>query len=142
MFDTKYYEGILKEGYFNEKGYLRKDLITDIAEKIGENFVQKRLSKSQLRNFFNEVKAIDAKIDDNNNFEENLPFILMIKAKASYAYKKGGKNSKIPKNFYEFLKSNIELIEKKSDYKTFEGFVNFFEAVVAYFYGHGGENNQ
>lgn len=131
----------LKNGYYDENGNLRNELIVDEADKLGEILaVKDRLSKSQLRNFFNEVKALDAKIE-RDNFDENLPYILMLKAKASYAYK-GGRNSNIPKSFKEFIETNIDLIEEKRDIETFRGFVNFFETVVAYFYGHGGESNR
>ncbi len=129
----------LKKGYYDEKGNLRKELIVEEAEKIGERFVRDRLSKSQIRNFFNEVKALEEKIKVNS-FDKNFPFILMLMAKASYAYKQGKSNSKIPKSFYEFINVNINLIEKKGDQDTFQGFVTFFETVVAYFYGHGGGN--
>lgn len=144
----KYNWEILDKGYFDEKGYLRKDLVVNEAEKIGKLFAQgslnrydknNTLSSSQLRNFFNEVKALDARVEEDN-FEENLPFILMLKSKASYAYR-GGKSSKIPASFYEFLEKNVEVIQKRGDIDTFKGFVDFFETVVGYFYGHGGDKN-
>ena len=131
----------LKKGYYDLEGYLRRELIVEEADKIGKRLVKDKLSRNQLRNFYNEVKALDAKIDEVN-FYENLPFILMLKAKASYAYKWGRTNSKIPESFYEFIETNIEIIEGKAEPKTFKGFVKFFETVVAYFYGHGGEDNR
>jgi len=139
----------LESGYLDEEGRFKKELIEDEADKIGELLAQgginkrnkkNKLTNSQLRNFYNEVKALDAKINEDN-FLDNLPFVLMLKAKANYAYR-GGKNSKIPESFKDFIIKNVEVISEEKTYKSFDNFTTLFETVVGYFYGHGGEGNR
>lgn len=140
----------LESGYLDEEGRFKKELIEDEADKIGELLAQgginkrnkkNKLTNSQLRNFYNEVKALDAKINEDN-FLDNLPFVLMLKAKANYAYRGGGRNKKIPESFKDFIIKNVEVISEEKTYESFDNFTTFFETVVGYFYGHGGEGNR
>lgn len=136
----------INAGYYDKKNNFRKDLILTEADSIGKLLAQgekkkNKLSSSQLRNFYNEVKALDARINEEN-FESNLPLIFMLKSKASYAYRGGGRGHKIPKSFYSFMNTNIDIIKTSPSFKTFKGFVTFFETVVGYFYGYGGESNR
>ena len=135
-----------KKGYVNSDEILRGDLITVEADEIGGILaVKAKLSNSQLRAFYNEVKALETKIGDKvENFPKNYPMILMMKSKA--AYKKGSQSSKIPLEFKDFIDENIDLIKKRNGEgkgkQAFDNFVIFFEAVVGYFYGHGGKGNR
>lgn len=128
-----------KEGFSDKKGNLREKLITDEAEEIAKAFVNNKLSNSQLRAFFNEVKAINNRL---NNKEENwdsvYPSILLIKSKIEY---RASKDSKKMENFKEFLLKAVAYIQKENregrGYKAFKDFVIFFEAIVGYSYGLG-----
>ena len=140
----------LESGYLDDEGRLKLELIEDEADKIGELLARgginkeiryEKLSSSQLRRFYNEVKALDAKID-KDNFHENLPFILMLKAKANYAYRGGGRQKKIPESFKDFIIKNVEVVSRERNFESFKKFTIFFETVVGYFYGHGGEVNR
>ena len=150
MASYNYSWSTLESGYLDEDGRFKKELIENEADKIGELLANgginkrkryEKLSSSQLRNFYNEVKALDAKINEEN-FLDNLPFVLMLKAKANYAYRGGGKNKKIPESFKDFIIKNVEIISKEKTYKSFDNFTTFFETVVGYFYGHGGEGKR
>jgi CRISPR-associated protein Csm2 len=140
----------LESGYLDEEGNFKLELIEDEADKLGKLFANgginrsqryEKLSSSQLRKFYNEVKALDAQITEEN-FSESLPFILMLKAKANYAYRGGGRNKKIPESFKDFIIKNVEIVSKERNYQSFDNFTTFFETVVGYFYGHGGEGNR
>ncbi|MDX8337232.1 type III-A CRISPR-associated RAMP protein Csm5 [Candidatus Cetobacterium colombiensis] len=73
-----------KKGYLKD-GIIREELITEEAEKIAKEFNNNRLSTSQLRAFFNEVKAIKNRVkDDGSNYNMVFPLILMLKSKAEY----------------------------------------------------------
>lgn len=114
---------------------LREDLITVHAEEIGKKLVGNNprtplLSSSQLRKFFNDVRALEAKIE-TGNFEEQKPMIKMLKSKVAYAYGRG----KIPSEFKGYIDTCVDKINDKDDFK---GFVKFFESVVGFYYGHGG----
>ena len=134
-----------KKGYVDSDEILRGDLITIEADEIGGVLVRAKLSNSQLRAFYNEVKALENKIGGKEeNFPKNYPMVLMMKSKA--AYKKGSQSSKIPPEFKDFIDENIDLIKKRNGEgkgkQAFDNFVIFFEAVVGYFYGHGGKSNR
>ncbi|MGL4629482.1 MAG: type III-A CRISPR-associated protein Csm2 [Cetobacterium sp.] len=130
-----------KKGYLKD-GIIREELITEEAEKIAREFNINRLSTSQLRAFFNEVKAIKNRVkEDGSNYNAVFPLILMLKSKAEYKGSSKG-NSKIPAVFKDFLIANIDRLSKDkkegNGKGAFDAFVMFFEAVVGYFYGVNG----
>lgn len=125
-----------KKGYF-QNGIIREELITTEAKKIAQDLAENRLTATQMRAFFNEVKAIKNRVkEDGTNFPSVYPLILMMNSKVEY--RAGSK--KIPAYFKDFLVSNIEQISsenKKSNGKeAFDAFVMFFEAVVGYSAGN------
>ncbi len=132
--------------YYSDQGKtkIREDLIDEKARYLGRGFAKggiqanndfgKRVSSSQLRNFFNEVRSLEAKIG-SGEFEMYRPHIKMLKAKVAYARDRG----KVSKAFDDLISKCVDLIEDKKD---FEAFVLFFEAIVGYFYGEGGGKNQ
>jgi len=122
--------------YLNENGDgIRPELLESEAEKQAQKF--SRLNTTQLRKFFNEVKALEKKLKDNNDsdeyFNKNLiPLIKMLKAKVSYSLaRQEKKDFQQFKDFEEFLKRNIDNIKNKQDFKFF---VLHFEAVIGYYY--------
>lgn len=127
----------LDSGYFEnaEKTKLREDLIGKWADKVGKDFafLKPELTSTQIRKFFNEIRSLEAKVDEN--FDDNKALILMVKSKVAYAT--GKKTSKTPKEFKDFIDTCIDKIEKEED---FNAFVKLFESVVGYFvfYKEGG----
>ena len=140
----EYYKG----GFLDDKGNIKKELIDNYAQEIAnyikskEKGKEKEITSAQLRRFYHDLKSIERKIQNkireekkaNEVFEEFLPEIKMVKAKASYAYRGGGKDSKIPQKFKDFLTAGIEKI---NNYQDFIAFMKHFEAVVGYLYGLG-----
>lgn len=129
----------IQAGFCDEKGNLREDLITEEAKSIAKVLVEDKLSNSQLRAFFNEIKAINNRLEDKKeNWEKVYPSLLLIKSKIEYRASKD-KNKMI--NFKEFLLQAIDYIKNKNKegkgYETFKNFVIFFEAIVGYSYGFG-----
>lgn len=122
-----------EEGYFRKDGHLKVSLLTTAAERKAESFVGDGLTSAQLRRFYNEVKALEARIEAGG-FEANAPLVKMLRSKVAYACPQQG-NQKIPKSFATFLWKHIEHIRSKQD---FEDFCLMFEAVVGFFYGKGG----
>ncbi len=132
--------------YYDENGKIKKDLFDKIAEEEAKRWVSDRnkkgkpkLSNTQVRKFYNEIKSIERYIElkGEESFEQKLPEIKMIKAKAAYAYgrklqKKGGG---ITEEFRNFLDNHISQV---NTYKDFRTFCKFFEAVVGFFefYSH------
>ncbi len=131
-------EGILKKGYRTEsKDILRKELVSTEAKKIAENM---KITNSQLRAFFNELKKLKQKYvdEDEKNLDKLHVELLILKSKLEY--KKGGK--KITDEFSEFMEKNFDIIIKENTMQSYKDFLVFFETVLGYMYGLGGINNR
>ncbi len=132
------------KGFYDSKGYIREELLTTEAEKIAklfadvENNGRNKLSNSQLRAFFNEVKGLNNRISrTKDNWQEVYPMVLMIKSKIEYRASKDTKMNVLKM----FLLKGIAYIQKSNrenkGCETFKTFVTFFEAIVGYSYGQG-----
>jgi len=103
------------ESYFlDENGTIKTELLESAAEKEAQKFG--RLTTSQLRNFFNEVKALEKRVKDNGDtdeyFKKIMPLIKMLKAKVAYA----SARQKNMGEFEEFIKSRIDKINNKKGF--------------------------
>lgn len=119
---------------------IKTRLLLEDAKRWAEKFVKARpeLKSAQIRRFYHDVKALEAKIGASEEveiFEKNLPLIKMLKSKVAYACPKTYGSRKVPMEFKEFMDTCIDGIEYRED---FEAFTLVFEAVVGYFYGEGG----
>lgn len=115
----------LEKGYFDEKGNLREELILTWAEEIARNL--EKTKKHQIRRFYNHVKALQRKSDLLNNFDcINADLKKLIPFAVQAIHRESQRASPI---LEEFLKKNLE---KVKDLKTFNAFVNHFEAIVCY----------
>lgn len=124
-----------------------EDLFDGQAKKIAESFVGKGfdgkdigISSTKIRKVFDEVKRYETIMAlPNAKWEDQLPFIKMIKSKVAYniaraSRKSDGKSTKeapVYKNFQNFLVSGIDLIKTQHDYNVF---TSLFEAVYGYYY--------
>jgi len=122
-----------QSGYFRENGHLKESLLTVYAEEQAAAFVRDRLNSSQLRRFYHEVKALEAKIDASG-FEANAALVKMLRSKVAYACPLR-RDKKIPESFARFLWKHIDQVRSKENFKDF---CTVFEAVVGFFYGKGG----
>lgn len=120
-----------------------EDLFDGQAQKIAESFVGKNkrgleigVSSTQLRRIFDEVKRYErVLLGSETNWEEQLPYIKMIKSKVAYTVARASKTKPEEKNVYKnletFISSGINLIKVEKDYHTF---VSLFEAVYGFYY--------
>lgn len=129
----------LRQDYFydKKKKRLREELMTSEGENIAKLFKKNGLTKSQLRAFYNEVKALKNKLDGNeNNFESIYISILMLLSKVEYRAKDSSLSG-----LKEFIKMGVYYIKEeynedvKAGIKAFKNFALFFEVVVGYTYG-------
>jgi len=122
-----------------EKTKINPKWLTDEAEEWVKKIMSKNqkgaeLKLTQLRKFYNEILILDEKRKNNKgNFDKVLPFVKMLKSKAAYAYS-GGKNSKIPENFKEFIFKMVDHVEVEQDFIAFK---LIFETIVGYSVGKG-----
>jgi len=113
-----------------EKKILDADLLDEKAKERAISF--KQLKPTQMRRFYDEIKAIERKImtgkdieECEENFKRDRALIVMLKAKAVYAEKRGVS----PREFTQFVFDHVGSVQ---DLKDFKGFVKAFEAVVAF----------
>ena len=131
-------EGILRKGYRTEsKDTLRKELVSTEARNIAKNM---KITNSQLRAFFNELKRLKQKYIDGNEKNIDKLHIGLLILKSKLEYKKGGK--KITNEFSEFMEKNIDIVIKENTVQSYKDFLVFFETVLGYMYGLGGVNNR
>ena len=120
-----------------------ENLFDGKALEIAESFVGKNrfgkdcgVSSSQLRRIFDEVKRYERVLSSTETrWEEQLPFIKMIKSKVAYTVARAAKTKPEEKGVYKnleaFVSSGINLIKTEKDYHTF---VTLFEAVYGFYY--------
>lgn len=114
----------------SNKKTLKQELLDQKAISWANSF--KDLKSSQMRRFYDDLKAIERKIlvagDINAQeeaFRQNRAFITMFKAKAAYAQKR----KVSPPDFTKFIFDHEASIK---DLKDFKAFLKVFEAVVAF----------
>ncbi len=112
------------------KKTLKQELLDQKAISWAESFTT--LKSSQMRRFYDDLKAIERKIlvagDINaqeDAFRQNRALITMFKAKAAYAQKR----KVSPPEFTKFIFDHEASIK---DLKDFKAFLKVFEAVVAF----------
>lgn len=117
-----------------EKKQLDDKLLDEKARQWAQSFVDTRrpLKTTQMRRFYDELKAIERKIllgkdqaEREANFGRDKALITMFKAKAVYAEKREVST----KEFTQFIFDHVASIK---DLKDFQAFLKVFEAVVAF----------
>jgi CRISPR-associated protein Csm2 len=108
----------------------------DLAKKIAEDSINVRNSnkRTQIRKFYDEIVRLSMLSKSRpNEWEELLPMVHMVTAKAAYA---NGRKL-ISEGFLRFLRNSIEQIKKPEDLNVFS---NFFEAFMGFYRLHGPRN--
>ena len=113
--------------YFTKDGYTRVELLKEEAERLADRFAAERLTRHQLRAFYDHAKKQLQKLQYGTPFPEVHPEVARLKA---FAADRAARANPIPRSFKEFIDRNVDAI---ADEKSFEkGFMPHFEAVVAY----------
>lgn len=115
-------------------GTLRRGLLTSDAEEWADLLYNNKegVTASQLRNFYNEVKALQSRIEAGG-FSSNEAMIGLLKSKAAYAWARAETKRK---RGFEYLKSMIEQgADLSTSEEAFNDFALFFEAVMGFFKG-------
>jgi CRISPR-associated protein Csm2 len=124
QFGTDY----LKDGYFEmDSERLRAQELDRLSIEIAKLLGNKGMKSHQLRRFFNKARGIQAKLDQEKDFDRIIADIYSLKRDVAYQVGRGV----VPEEFQQFIEKNIELAVKKDT--TFNGFMQHFESVLAYF---------
>ncbi len=134
--------------YFDDKGNLKPEWVTDEAKNVAKSFYvkyfnkkknkedideKKSLKNAQLRKFYGEFKSLEAELNQAGDTAEErflsvLPRIKMAAAKVTYAKARGV----VPESFVNWMKQHVAQINSLEDFKAF---LLHFEAVVGFCYG-------
>lgn len=118
--------------YFTKDGHIRVDLVKEEAEHIADRFAAERLTRHQLRSFYNHAKKQLQRLQYGTPFAEVHPEVARLKA---FAADRAGRANGIPRSFKEFIDRNVDSITSQETFV--KGFMPHFEAVVAYCAGRG-----
>ena len=139
---------------FYEEGTknIRSDLFNEYAERVAKSLasvktitgkdgkskeIRNGISSTQIRKLFDEVKRYERLIGSENEktWQEQYPYIKMIKSKTHYTVARSKKNDKYNAEYYDnlqdFISEGIDLIKSENDYHIF---VSLFEAVYGFYY--------
>ena len=109
-----------------------------VAETVGTRLAEEKLSTSQIRAIFGEVRQIEAEWPiDCEKAERSL---ILLKPKMAYRARKEG--GQAVKNLVSVLDPAVDLVtesKKEEKDRRFKWFVEFFEAILAYHRAHGGK---
>jgi len=117
----------LEDGYFDEKGNVKPDLVDTWAEQVAQILGKSGITSHQLRRFFNQLRAIEAKLE-SEDFDAIRSDIHALKRDAAYAVGRGV----VKEEFKEFIDRNVELAVLDED-SFRKGFIEHFQSVLAYF---------
>ena len=121
--------------FTNEEGKIDADLFDKTANRVAKIVANKndrrasQINKStQLRRFYDELVMWEEKVrQDEKKFDDYLPFIRMLKAKAAYA--EGRKL--VDGAFVDLIEQAIDFIKSAADLRTaklfFEAFMGFYK---------------
>jgi len=121
--------------FTNDEGKIDADLFDRTANRVAKIVANKgdrrasQINKStQLRRFYDELVMWEEKVRQTpDKFDEYLPFIRMLKAKAAYA--EGRKL--VDGAFVDLIEQTIDFIKSAADLRTaklfFEAFMGFYK---------------
>ncbi len=125
------------------------DLLVATAQQIGERIQRERVTTSQIRNIFGEVRIIEQQViagvaqhQNPATSEPNASIMLLttearqlklLRPKLAY---QSARHTEL-KGLAEILSASIDRVDTNAEY--FRNFVDFFEAILAYHRFYGGK---
>ncbi len=121
----------LKDGYFDEAGNLRLDLVRrDRMKNLADKLGQYGLTSTQVRRFFSHCRALEARLRAGAaTWEDIRADFLRLDAAAAYSLNKT-QQAKIPCAFHDFIRRNVEAVRTERDF--LDGFMPHFEALIGF----------
>jgi CRISPR-associated protein Csm2 len=114
----------------NINAKLYSDIAEAAAKDVGKGSRDQN-KPSQLRRFYDELVMLQSKVGSNKqHFQQNQPFIQMLKAKVAYA--EGRK--KVDNKFASLLR---HVVDQAEDHQTLKQARLFMEAFMAFYKIHG-----
>jgi CRISPR-associated protein Csm2 len=115
------------------------EVLVKYASQVAERLVKNGLGNAQIRNFFSEVRQIQAMWNQENLKGDALRRLNMLKPKLAYQ----AMRAREVESLRDIMTRAIDLVnsagapgDKNLD-KAFKRFVDFYEAILAYHYSAG-----
>lgn len=120
----------ISNGYFNDKGNLKEDLIIKYPQSLAKEFTKiYTLNKSaQINKFYYEFKKYESILKINKDFDTIKTDLLKIIPLSE----KSKQRNHISNDFNKFLIENIKLATKSETNFT-KGFIPHFQSLMGYF---------
>lgn len=120
----------LKEGYFDDQGFLRREIFADEAWQVSlalsNSDLRCPLSSSSLRRYYNQLKAIQQTYQTDKDFEHVKVKLYGFLNSVRYAVAR----NVVPDLFQVFVERNLEFA--LSNPNAFQAFIQHYESIVAY----------
>lgn len=116
-------------------------LLVEKSNELALDLKDKRMTTSQIRALFGEVRQIEAEWDMENKKQEAFRRLVLLKPKMAYrARKEGGRSGDAVKMLVGVLDKALDQVASDPSNRdaNFRRFVEFFEAILAYHKAHGG----
>lgn len=120
-------------------------VLVNKAQAFGAKLAQGRLTKTQIRNVFGEVRKIEAQwsapkgeSDETQSAQENIRRLLLLKPRMSYQAARQSQTRELMEVLADAIDKVVEIDELPEQRKRFGYFVDFFEAILAYHTAEGG----
>lgn len=116
-------------------------MLVQKADKLGEELAKNKLSTSQIRSIFGEVRQIQAQWHMDSKQQKQIAWrrLVLLKPKMAYRAKKSGK---VVQDLVAILDPAVDEVLRDPDREQqsahFQRFVDFFEAILAYHKYYGG----
>ncbi len=117
------------------------ETLVKTADDLGKNLQHQRLSTSQIRAIFGEVRQIQAEWSMGKEHRTKaLRKLILLKPKMAYRAKR--ERSRAVQALVDVLDPAVDLVVQEKDARkqdeNFQRFVEFFEAILAYHKAYGG----
>ena len=117
------------------------ETLVKTADELGKDLQRQRLSTSQIRAIFGEVRQIEAEWSmGNKQRSKALRKLILLKPKMAYRARR--ERSRAVEALVNVLDPAVDLVVQGKDPKEqddrFQRFVEFFEAILAYHKAYGG----
>ncbi|WP_051775151.1 type III-A CRISPR-associated protein Csm2 [Paenibacillus tyrfis] len=119
-------ERYLVDGYYDEKGQLRREIIVEHAKQVADMLAERGLTSASMRRFYSKVLGVTNKFRTLGNFDMVRPQIDKLEADVAYAVKRGV----VPPAFETFIQKNVRLATVSQ--QGLLGFFQHFQSVVAF----------
>ncbi len=129
----------------NLKKWIGEKFDTDTinyAEKFGKYLAKNRLTSSQMRIIYGEVKRIEASVmglDKGEDQGGNIKDFLLLRPKIAYAAKRSGtRGIEDLRKVMDVAHGAVNVEDEDKFKQTIENFADFFESILAYHKAYGG----